>query len=236
MDFIVKFYVQQELNFEIISYGNSSKIVDGVCELNKNRFLTNVKVISDVDKWEHKFNQSAVVFTKNFNLAVKFFDKIKFSNLHPNKIWILIYIENLRSPKKLNYFNKYLHLYFYNEHPVHFSYFLINSGRQLQLFTIEWFTKFACDQFQIVLKDIFDGKWKNSLGFEEKFKNFHNCMIVMYAYTFARKTRHKNNYFFIDEFTNEMTGSVAEFSKAVGKKGEENLFFLRISFMSEFKY
>lgn len=226
-DLINKFYITQNLNFEIISYGNSSKnlntILNGVLDLNKNQFPTMLKNVFDVDKWKHEVDQSLLILVKDFEEIVKFMEKVELGNFHPKKFVNLIFIENLKNIKKLKIFAKYRHIYNIDEHFLHFTYFLIDSGQELQLFTLEWFTKLKCDKFQIILQDSFDKKfkkWKNSLKIEEKFKNFHNCMIVMYADIFAHGRPNLHNEHSIDKFTGKMTGSVAEISKSVAQKGK----------------
>lgn len=67
----------------------------------------------------------------------------------------------------------------------HFSYYLMKSGSEISLKTLEWWTASACYKPQMVLLNRFDGKgstWLSPIGkIEKKFKNFHNCTLKTHS-------------------------------------------------------
>ena len=63
----------------------------------------------------------------------------------------------------------------------HYNYYLMKSGNEILLKTLEWWTASACYQPQMVVLNRFDtitSSWFKPIGrIEKKFKNFHNCTL-----------------------------------------------------------
>lgn len=69
-------------------------------------------------------------------------------------------------------------------HIGHYSYFIVETSKEIQLLTLEWFTERACHTQQTILINSFiksNKKWKEKLEIDEKFKNFHNCTLNVFS-------------------------------------------------------
>lgn len=105
---------------------------------------------------------------------------------------------------------------------LNFAYFLKNTTTEIQLITIERFTEKACNQKQLVTLNTFEKstmKWKTPLNVQEKFKNFHNCMLN--SYTFL-KSLYSNVLKSVDH---RPRGILNDIIRAVAGHGNFSLYF-----------
>jgi hypothetical protein len=81
-----------------------------------------------------------------------------------------------------------IHPLTFNEgHIGHFSYFLIETLKEIQLKTLEWFTEKSCNIQHEILINTFHKKnktWSSSFDIEEKFTNFYSCILQTFSSIF----------------------------------------------------
>lgn len=104
-------------------------------------------------------------------------------NKLPARLRFLIYCEEVKSQKDLEKLPLAPLNYMSDQHGgniQHFSYFIVNSKSGVKIFTINLFSKKYCNYPKIELINKFDKislKWKNQLNIQEKFRDFHDCML-----------------------------------------------------------
>jgi hypothetical protein len=61
------------------------------------------------------------------------------------------------------------------------QYFMMDDGKSIKLMTVEWFRKKSCGWTLVEINrfERKEKKWKNSMFWREKFRNFHGCHLVM---------------------------------------------------------
>lgn len=96
-----------------------------------------------------------------------------------------------------------------------FQYYLENTNTSVDLFTFEWYTAVKCSKLQFLKLNSFDKKsmkWDKELKIDEKFKNFHGCMLTIRLGTQYMMTS-------IDRFTFEPNGPIVDLFKAMAHVG-----------------
>lgn len=171
-DSIQELYVENELTFDVIMVGKVSPHIEEVLVGFMNDNFTQ-KVIRIKDK-SLDLHQSAIILSKSIKSAAKFLVYSKLKNIFPKKLKFLIYVENFQlEVPELPIIWNFTHLW-------HFSYFLINTEREIIFASIEWFAD-LCDVQQIEIQNSFDKKlksWKENFKIREKFRDFHKCPLV----------------------------------------------------------
>lgn len=123
-------------------------------------------------------SQSAVILTQD--VSELFNSGTELVNNFALPLRFLIYtkkeiaIEDLKIPKPSVDFG----------HIGHYSYFIIETSKEIQFRTLEWFTKSGCDEQQSILISSYSKskrKWSKDFKVEEKFKNFHNCTLEVFS-------------------------------------------------------
>lgn len=103
---------------------------------------------------------------------------------------------------------------------IDFSYFLVDSKNEIKLYTVEWFSESKCLSPKFVIVDRFIktlNLWKNSLKFQEKFKNFNNCTLG------AQVIKEKGSADF--DRSNKLKGFIIDLSTAIAQKGNFSINF-----------
>lgn len=175
-------FVKLNQSFEVILYGSpSSYALEAIDQfLQTSNCIVNLKRVQDTYDWDHQIWQSAIfvigtteeaeVLYLNFEIPYK---------VPPKKLRFLIYIEELKDYRFLYNFerpriNGYLHI-------SHFSYYVIETNKAIEIFTIDPFREGHCSNYNYVKIATLSKQnltWKNGLKIEEKFINFHGCIIV----------------------------------------------------------
>jgi hypothetical protein len=105
-------------------------------------------------------------------------------------------------------------------HLLHYAYFLMNSQREIQLATLEWFTEISCNTQQLKIINSFSKSrksWKNTLEVPEKFQNLFGCELIFLIFDSSYHTSFDD--------ANEPRGLLPSFTKAVGSVGNFSVKF-----------
>lgn len=219
-DTIDKIYLKNDIKFEIIIYGESSPLINKRIRKISGDFTAKVNHFSKTNLWDHIITESAIIFIKEFNSFEELIRNATLLNKFQAKLWYIVYIE---SEKDFSNFkrilrtwkNHYTLKYTRDMYLDYFSYFVIEQKCEIKLATIEFFTEELCNQAQIVTVDSFNKSsksWSNKLKFQEKFKHFHDCMIVL-------KIEIDNDVVFKDPLSKKVIGVTPDISQVVAQKG-----------------
>jgi hypothetical protein len=192
-------------SFDIILYGDptdySKKAMDQfLSQKNSTVNLMHLNEINETEiiKWTRlepaifiiRTIQQAKTFFNNFRLPIK---------TQPKNYKFLIFIEEIKDEKFLNEIprekltRKFPHL-------SHHSFYIVESSRKVQLFTLSPFRENACENYEYVEVGSFSKNKKiwNKLKIEEKFKKFHKCLVIWRASILSPKSWNP----FINDFLN----------------------------------
>lgn len=199
---ITELFIIPQIPFDVIIYkSKSSKTFDIIDEIG-NQLSGKILQISNSSEWNHELTQSAVILTENEKDLKEFLNRTELKNVVAKSLRFLIYSSEKIEMKNL----KIPPLTFDRGHIGHFSYFVIETLKEIQLKTFEWFTEKFCDVQQEILINSFDKKkknWKSDLKIQPKFKNFHNCTLKLISriYNFPTFELIRKNFpFFNYEF------------------------------------
>lgn len=176
---VEELFIKPGVQFDIFIINiKDLKVTDSVKE-----FLKVMKNFSSVEILHTKkfknLNRSALIFMEDFEALQNFNKKVKLMNFFPTKLKFLIYCQKLLIKDIQNISIDILNL-MNRGHISQYEYFITETKKEIKLTTIEWFTKVACDRAQIKILGNFNKKLKKWKSFEiqEKFQNFHKCMII----------------------------------------------------------
>ena len=92
-----EYFVKNLIKFDIYIYGESSShlndVVNGILMKNRKNFTVNIRNVKNIDNWNHKLNDAAVIFVRNSKNLLNFSKRIKLVNSYPKQLKILFYIE-----------------------------------------------------------------------------------------------------------------------------------------------
>ncbi|KAL7013177.1 hypothetical protein ACKWTF_015235 [Chironomus riparius] len=177
-----EFFIKNSIKFDFIIYGEHSRhlsdVINGVLKKYPKNSSIIIRDMENFGNWNHILNDSAVIFVKNSTSVHNFNRHAKFKNLYPKHLKILFYIEE-PTAKILTKFSE-----FTTDIPsiITFEYFIINSKKFLQLFTVNHFADGICNQITPTTLNIFfkkSRKWKLELKNHRKFLNFHQCPLTI---------------------------------------------------------
>ncbi|KAG5679487.1 hypothetical protein PVAND_009052 [Polypedilum vanderplanki] len=191
-DVIDEFYIKNNIDFDIIIYGNRTNHINDVINSLKETFLTTLKHIPDIEKWDHNLNRSAIFFT-NFLSKIKFLHeksielKNQFTNLEPRKFKFLVYIENAGSYKSIENkiqskqtkigkdqtLSSFSDLMFY-------EILLFNDRKKIILAANVFYSEKKCGKSHLKELNSFDKKtkkWEKMLENFDHYANFHGCIL-----------------------------------------------------------
>lgn len=128
----------------------------------------------------HVFQNSAIFMVRTISDAIKLYMTFEFPIwVQPRKFRFLLFVEEIVSPSQLLKIPR-ARITRDSRHLSHFSYYAIETKKKIQLFTIDLFREGACGSYDYVEIGSFDRKLRKWEKFriEEKYTNFHNCLIV----------------------------------------------------------
>ncbi|KAG5668447.1 hypothetical protein PVAND_016387 [Polypedilum vanderplanki] len=212
-DFIKVNFINENIDFDIITIGNISNVIDGgandvidlILEESEENFAFSHGIIRNLPWTNSKivFNKSAMIFIdlKTHNNFLNF-SKIK--ELQKEYTFLIISDEI-----ELEIFEDLIYLYDIHQ----FSYFLFNSkfNNEISLKTIVLFDENSCKNYTIKNINFFNKltkKWKNPLRKFQRFQNFHNCTLKVCILF----------YFYRNKFTDEIYNEEIAIMNEVGKK------------------
>jgi hypothetical protein len=173
---ITELFLTPQIPFDVIIYKSKSRksfdIIDGIGSQLSGKILR----ISQAQNWTHKLTQSAVIFTQNEKDLSEFLNKTELKNVVVKPLRFLIHSSEKIELEKL----KIPPLNFDKGHIGHFSYFVIETLKEIQLKTFEWFTEEFCDVQQTIVLKNFDKKklkWKKNLRSKKELKNLKDLSI-----------------------------------------------------------
>lgn len=212
---IQELFIKPEISFDILDFNSKSlkmgDIVKGFLKVTNN--MTSVEVKKS--KTFQNISKSAVIFLKSFNDFQKLNQRVELKNKFPKKLKFLIFCQDLSISdiqkvviKTLDFKNR--------GHISQFEYFVTETKKEIILSTIEWFSEIACDLMQIKILGKFDKKFKTwkMLKVNEKFVNFHKCLIVDQKLEID-----------VDKFSGEPSGYMIEFTKILAQVGNFTPYF-----------
>lgn len=177
-----EYFVKKSIKFDFIIYGFSSghlkDVIDEILRKKKDNAIINIQHVENIREWKHTLEDSAIIFMKNAEVLKNFNSFVHFVNPVPKDLKLLFYFENeikniaLKIPK-LSTVVKTI---------PNFEYFIVNSAKLIQLFTIENFSMGKCNKIVPKTLNIFHKKimkWKWKLKNYRKFTNFHGCPLTV---------------------------------------------------------
>ncbi|CAG9807510.1 unnamed protein product [Chironomus riparius] len=216
-DIIHELYIKNQIHFDILMYGNltqnSLDLINLIEMKNDENFAEVIRKIQP-RLWDHKIYKSAVIFVENVISLNYLILNSKLDSPFPHPIRFLTICEYLDENDSKELMVPVLLTEKIGSIP-HFQYFLRNETSSLDLFTIEWNTETRCSKRQLVKLNSFDKKsknWTKNLVINEKFKNFHGCMLTIRLGANYMKTT-------IDRFTFEPVGPIVDLFKAMAHVG-----------------
>lgn len=231
-DLIETFYVQKDIKFDVIVIGaisfKSSKIINEIENYNHGRYSTDIINFKENvlhQKKRLKIDQSAIIFVKTIKNARLIFSHFILNNNFFRKLRFIFCIEDIKNERDLMKIMKDSENYrtlFFNEEGIllHFSYFLVESRREVRLISVEWFTQYHCNELQLITLDSFikaSHTWINGLKIQEKFKRYHGCLIIFLL--------EMTELAFINPVDGREMGLLIDFYNAAAKIGNFSTYF-----------
>ncbi|KAG5674050.1 hypothetical protein PVAND_004039 [Polypedilum vanderplanki] len=193
IDVIREFYIANDIKFDFIIYGpTTSHINDVINEVTKelngqDNLPISIKHIRNVKKWNHKFNQSAVIFYSSYTF---YFNMLRISNnmktsqlrnITPKKFKFLNYCEGMKNLKTIKIFYNF-NKGFLKDIPDmrYFEFILINNSKFVQLYAILLYSENNCGNFALKLLNCFNKesqKWLKKLKNFDHYSSFYGCLL-----------------------------------------------------------
>ncbi|KAG5679497.1 hypothetical protein PVAND_009061 [Polypedilum vanderplanki] len=195
-DVIDEFYIKNNIDFDFIIYGNKTNHINDVINGLKDNFPTIIKYIPNVNKWNHRFNKSAIFFVNSLDDLKILHEKSsyillkgssQFSNLLPKRFKFLVYIEEAESFELIENLTRLFPLKavgIFTDLTFH-EFLLFNDGYKIILAANVYYSEKKCGQIHLKKLNSFDTetqKWDNSLENFDHYANFHGCMISFRTY------------------------------------------------------
>jgi hypothetical protein len=195
-DVIREFYIANGINFDFIVYGEKSHhmndVIDGITnQISRDKPVT-LKHIPDINKWDHKMKQSAVIFIKseaNFyklHKTMKFqrstMDIIFLTNIVPERLKFLVYIDELKSFQNIyDFITSEMDPTLMMTAEMRFYELLMTSDENfINLAANLLYSEDKCGSFVPKVLNKFDKhsqKWVNKLENFNHFENFQGCLL-----------------------------------------------------------
>jgi uncharacterized protein (UPF0218 family) len=206
-DVIREFFITNDIKFDVIIYGETSRHIDGVIngvmrQVSKDTVPITIEHIKDFKRWNHEMNQSAVIFVKTKENLHQLHARsmspnnsvIKLRNLEPKPFKFLVYVEKIRTLKQLNDTASKKNNYFapFPADLRFFELFITSDKLTINLTARVLFSEDHCNAFALKVLNKFDKKsqqWTARLENFNPFSNFHGCLL-----SFATKI---NNFFYV---------------------------------------
>jgi hypothetical protein len=196
-DVIREFYIANHIQFDFIVYGETSNhindVIDGVIkQVSHDAVPVTLKHIKDVKNWNHKMDQSAVIFIKSqktlehlHDSSVGYKSKNKFpllTNVEPKPFKFLVYIEEIKSLQQLKDSISSTNHYSFSE-PIDlrlFEFFITSDELQVNLTARLLYSEEHCGEFKLKILNSVDKRsqqWTRKLENFDQFRNFHGCLM-----------------------------------------------------------
>jgi hypothetical protein len=212
-DLIEELFIKHKIHFDIMIYGNTSHrsldLLNTLLKKNERKYAEQIEIQPKLG--DHKIYKSALIFVENEKILNQLTMKSRLESLYPHRIRFLMYCESLDTTDilalpTLNDGKGLISM---------FQFFLANSTSSVDLYTFEWYTKEKCNAKQLIKLNSFSKKsqkWNKNLSIDEKFKNFHGCMLTV---------RLGENYMMtnIDRTSLEPFGPIVDLFKAMAHVG-----------------
>jgi hypothetical protein len=161
---------------------NQKEIIRLVTSYNFRKFthtLSNLKKIKKF-KYFNYLSRSALLLINDVKM-LRLFNVINKPKKNHHHIALLVYCENATLK---DYMLKLLKtpLSLYENNLQYREYFIIDTGRVINLYTLTWFTRENCGRTQLLIVNSFDkmkSKWNTKIKRHEKFTNFYGCELVL---------------------------------------------------------
>lgn len=182
-DVILELFIKNQIHFDILTYGNVTRrsldIINMIEVKNGGNFAEKIQKIQP-DLWDHKIYKSAVIFTENVETLNQLTKKSSLDSPFPHRISFVMICENYFADKLSILAPAYLDDTI-GRIPI-YQYYLTNEITSVDLYTFEWFTEENCNKKQLMKLNFFNKKsmkWNKELAIDEKYKNFHGCMLTV---------------------------------------------------------
>lgn len=226
-EIIHEMFVKDEIHFDIIIYGSwTRKMMDLLNEItkrNQGNFAEKVRSVNPAF-WDHNLNNSAVIFLNYFEDLLKFNKNANLTNEFHKPLRFLVYCEYFDEINAgLNYYMKIERPDGDSRHIGYFENFFVIFPNEFVLFRYEWYTATECNKMRLVEQNTFNPfsmTWSKKLKIEEKFKNFHNCMLTINLVD--------NHMFTTMDIHGNMHGVPVDFFNAMSRKGNFIPYFQQI--------
>lgn len=176
-------FTRPQIPFDVIIYkGASTKAFDIIDKIGKSLSGKILRLSTP-----QTLTQSALIFTQNEKDSNEFLNRTELINRKAKPLRFLFHINEKSSLEKLQIPPPSIEL----GHVGLFAYFITETKKEIQLWTLEWFTEKACHIQQEILISSFDKltqEWSQKLEFVEKFSNFHNCTLNVISKIFLFDT------------------------------------------------
>ncbi|CAG9799895.1 unnamed protein product [Chironomus riparius] len=217
-------YIENYLEFDVIIYGNASKLtIDQLGLKNFEMFPYDLKIISNKVVTEClDISKSAIIFVQNITDLNDFNFIAKLSNYFPKTLKFLIWMDDM---EVLSYGNIE---HFLHDNPAHVSlyeYILQDLNGTLELITFEWFGDGFCNSPKPLSIGQFNStsmKWNKNIQSYKKFRNFHKCLLVSDLTEQIAVNRYN------DKISGKSKGFMIDLFTAIAQKGNfSTVFFYR---------
>lgn len=215
-------FIKPKIPFDVIAYKTKSPKISEL--INGIGSQLSGKIFSTSSTFH--LTQSAVIFTRTEKDLREFFNQTELRNVVAKPLRFLIHtsekfeLEKLKIPRPT----------FDQGHIGHFSYFVSETAKEIQLKTFEWFTDKICHVQQEILLNSFEKskqKWKKKLKIEEKFRNFHNCTLEIFSRIFNFESlfvlADKNKLNQVQSFEVEIVSGIAKRANFTAKFSTDDL-------------
>jgi len=182
-DVCEEFFVKRSIKFDLIIYGKRTRHLDdvtnGVLRLIERNFSSTVQHVEDVDNWNHKIEDSALILFKNGSYFANFNFNAALTNLSPKIIKLIIHVENYDGIENVQFKNHYDSD---KSHVSSFEYIVKNKDGKIQLDTFDNFQEYSCNEINLKFINFFNKtsqKWDKNLQNSQNFLNFNGCMLTL---------------------------------------------------------
>lgn len=189
IDVIKKFYIVNNIKFDFIIYGEATNhildVINEVITKLEGKILIDILRISNIKKWNHKLNNSAVLFIKHkkdflFLHEKSSSKKTKQLKTAQEPLKFLVYLENVYKFSSLKDLVNDKMKTFKQRDLRFFEFFLTKNKNTIELTAIVLYSEEKCGKFHLKHLNEFNlktQKWEKKLENFNHFENFHGCLL-----------------------------------------------------------
>lgn len=198
---------------------NLKSLIDNVLSrTSMNNFpIEKLKIFKNVTNWSYNLDQSALIFTENFEELSTFNNHIELKNRFPKQLKFLVFIDEYFNDNAVNLDLKQKLNSDYGDISI-YQYFMVRTNYwKIDLLTMEWHSINKCNNPIAIRENQFNlltSKWNWNIDSKyEKFQNFYGCPLLFgFYYRYYE-------YAYEDRVDKEIKGSLVSFCKILGEKG-----------------